>query len=352
LTTAAAFEKCRIFAPESDILRAGFPLPRIKEISMQNIRNLSDDEYAKYGLLVMYSWDMCNAGLSPTSAAIDPRIAADGWIVKGIITGADDVIASSPNGIRIGMIRPGPDRVRYGYLAQKSADNNLYAAVIRGTDGAEEWIDDFDFFSASKPPLPGRVESGFADIYFSMQYWPLDNPGAAPVKLSDGIRGAVGDANVVVLGHSLGATLAEALAYELADPNCLGASRVGAVMFASPKLGDASFIAGFQRRLTNYDVINYEYDIVPLVPPVDVTHLDIYHTLPNCRVINASAATAVINNGDKGCCHHIIDYIAMLSPTEYSRASTAPGWTADDAQCAKCVISLRVPPPAISTLAG
>jgi hypothetical protein len=100
---------------------------------MQNVRTLSDDEYAKYALLVMYSWDMCDAGLNSTSAAIDPRIAADGWSVKGIITAADDIIASSPNGIRIGMIRPGPDRVRYGYLAQKNTDNNLYVAsfVVR-----------------------------------------------------------------------------------------------------------------------------------------------------------------------------------------------------------------------------
>jgi triacylglycerol lipase len=185
-----------------------------------------------------------------------------------------------------------------------------------------------------------------------MQYWSLDNPHTAPVKLSDGIRGAVDNANVVVLGHSLGATLAEALAYELADPNCLGPSRVGAVMFASPKLGDADFIAGFQRRLTNYEVINYEHDIVPLVPPVDVTHLDIYHTLPNAGSSALPPRQPLSTVTTMGCCHHIIDYIAMLSPAEYSRASTAPGWTADDAQCAKCVISLRVPPPSIPTLAG
>ncbi len=312
---------------------------------MPNVRNLPSDDYAKYALLVMYAWDMCDAHLDPASPVVDIRVAADGWKVVGIITSADDIIASSPNGIRIGMIRPGPDRVRYGYLAQNNADPNLYAAVIRGTDHAEEWIDDFDFFSASKPPLPGRVESGFAGIYFSMQYWPLANPGAAPVKLSEGIKGAVGSAEVVVLGHSLGSTLAEALAYDLADQNCLGAERVGAVMFASPKLGDADFVSGFQARLTNYQVINYQHDVVPLVPPVDVTHLTIYHTLPNCTVLTDQSATAVINSSDKGCCHHLIDYIAMLSPPVYSAAVIAPGWTADDASCTKCVLTLRVPPP-------
>lgn len=314
---------------------------------MIDVRTLAGDDYAKYALLIMYAWDMCNAGLAPAAREVDPRIAADGWTVVGILTGADDIIASSPNGIRIGMIRPGPQRVRYGYLARKVGDPGLFAAVIRGTDGAWEWIDDFDFFSAPKLPLPGRVESGFADIYFSMQYWSLGDPGAAPVKASDGIRQAVGGADVLVLGHSLGAALAEALAYELADANCLGSSRVGAIMFASPKLGDADFVADFQKQVPGHQVINYQHDVVPLVPPVDVTHLTIYHTLPNCTVITDQSATAVIKSGDKGCCHHLIDYIAMLSPPVYSAAVASPARTTDDTNCAACVVSLRVAlPPA------
>jgi triacylglycerol lipase len=310
-----------------------------------NVQNLAGDAYAKYALLIMYAWDMCDADLASNSPMLDNRIKADGWTVVGIITGADDIIASSPNGIRIGMIRPGPDRVRYGYLAQNDENKNLFAAAIRGTDHAEEWIDDFDFFSALKPPLPGSLESGFADIYFSMEYWSLSNPSSPPVKLSVGIKQTIGSADVLVLGHSLGSTLAEALAFELADNNCLGANRVGAVMFASPKLGDADFVAGFQKQVTNYQVINYQQDVVPLVPPVDVTHLTIYHTLPNCTVITDQSATAVIKNDDKACCHHLIDYIAMLSPSVYSAATVASGWTADDADCAKCVVSLRVPLP-------
>lgn len=316
---------------------------------MIDVRILTPSDYAKYALLIMYAWDMCDAQLAPDSPMVDGRIKADGWTVIGIITAADDIIATSPNGIRIGMIRPGPDRVRYGYLAQNDENKNLFAAVIRGTDHAEEWIDDFDFFSSSKPPLPGLVESGFADIYFSMEYWPLGNPSALPVKLSDGIKQAIGDADVLVLGHSLGATLAEALTFELADGTCLGTDRVGAILFASPKLGDADFVSGFQRQVSNYQVTNYQHDVVPLIPPVDVTHLTIYHTLPNCTVITDQSATAVIDSNDKGCCHHLIVYIAMLSPSVYSAATIAPGWTIDDADCAQCVVSLRVPLPTPAT---
>jgi triacylglycerol lipase len=307
---------------------------------MESVRGLTGSDYAKYALLVMYAWDMCDANLDPASDALDIRIKADGWTVVGIITGADDIIASSPTGIRQSMIRPSghDDRKRYGFLA-KSDSSNLYVAAIRGTDGSEEWIDDFVFFAGQRPPLPGSVETGFADIYFSMQYRPLG--GAASVKLSGGIAAAIGDADVLVLGHSLGATLATPLTYELADPDALGSAPVGAIFYASPKFGDHDFVDGFATRVSNYTVMNYEHDVVPHVPPFDVTHLDLYRTLPYCFTITDEMATAVINSSDKGCCHHIIDYIAMLSPTQYSRAKAAPGWTADDASCSQCVISLR-----------
>jgi len=307
---------------------------------MENVRSLTGPDYAKYALLVMYAWDMCDANLDPASDALDVRIEADGWTIVGIITGADDIIASAPTGIRQSMIRPSgqDDRRRYGFLARNDT-SDLYVAVIRGTDGSEEWIDDFVFFAGQRPPLPGSVETGFADIYFSMQYRPLG--GGVSVKLSDGIAAAVGGADVLVLGHSLGATLATALTYELAGPELLGSARVGGIFYASPKLGDHGFVDGFATRVSNYTVMNYEHDVVPRVPPFDVTHLDLYRTLPYCFTITDEMATAVINSNDKGCCHHIIDYIAMLSPAQYTRASVAAGWTADDASCAKCVLSLR-----------
>ena len=62
------------------------------------------------------------------------------------------------------------------------------------------------------------------------------------------------------------------LAYQLADANSLGAARVGAIMYASPKLGDHNFVDAFDSRVTNYTVINFEHDVVPRVPPFDITH--------------------------------------------------------------------------------
>jgi hypothetical protein len=317
---------------------------------MIDVRNLSNDDYAKYALLVIYAWDMCDLDQNPTSNAFDGRITTDGWTVQGIITGRDNVIATAPSagqgvpqnaaGLRQSVIRPGIDIRRYGYLASKGG---IYAAVIRGTDGAEEWIDNFVFVAERRPQFPGRVEGGFSDIYLSMQYRPL--AGGPTVNLVDGIKEAVGTADVLVLGHSLGSTLAECLAYQLAAaPNVaglggIGTERVGAIMYASPKLGDHDFVDAFNTQVTNYIVINYEHDVVPQVPPFDITHFDLYRPLPYVYTITDETALAQVNSSDKGCCHHLIDYIAMLSPQVFTQSEQT--WTADEKQCAKCVLGLR-----------
>jgi triacylglycerol lipase len=299
------------------------------------VRALTDTDYSKLALLIMYAWDMCDQNLNPTNTTIDPRILADGWKVIGIITGGDN-IAVSGDSIRQQFMTNG-DVKRYGYLAVNVADSSQYVAVIRGTDGAEEWEDDFDFIAASRPPFKGNVESGFADIYQSMQYYPMDLT-APPGRLADAIAAALPKGTfLTVLGHSLGSSLGTLLAYELADPARLGTGQTGAVLFASPKTGDHDFVDGFAQLVTNYIVIDYEDDIVPDVPPFDVFHLDLFRTLPFCRILTDTNLPVKIDNGDKGCCHHLICYIAELCDDTFKAASKASGWTTDDGNCAKCV---------------
>jgi predicted lipase len=255
----------------------------------------------------------------------------------GIITGADD-IAKTGNSLRQQFMTSGNDRRRYGYLAVNKNDPTRYVAVIRGTDGAEEWIDDFDFFATQRPQFPGNVESGFVDIYQSMQYFPIADPGNIQ-PLADGIATAlnpVPGATVTVVGHSLGSALATYLTYDLSVPGRLGSANVSAILFASPKTGDNGFVSGFNQLNSNYLVINYQHDVVPTVPPFDIFHLDLFRTLPNCRILLDANACAKINSDDPGCCHHLICYIAMLSQTVY--IGSRPGWTNDEITCAKCVL--------------
>ena len=56
---------------------------------MVSVRTLSKDDWARYALLIMYAWDMCDLNQDPASNVLDPRIAADGWTVVGIISGKD-----------------------------------------------------------------------------------------------------------------------------------------------------------------------------------------------------------------------------------------------------------------------
>jgi triacylglycerol lipase len=299
---------------------------------------------AKLGLLVMYAWDMCDKHLSSTCSDIDPRIAADGWNVIGIITGADDVITSGSSGIRQKRITANTnDRKRYGYVANKNiGDKVQYVAVVRGTDGAEEWFDDCVFVMKSPDDGiidKGNVESGFFDIYKSLNYFPLNDP-LKEISLIQCIKGIVKlDPNcgsVTVLGHSLGSAIATYLTYALALS--LG-KQVHALLFASPKTGDHDFVEAFDELVgnDNYMVVNYEHDLVPRVPPFDITQLDIYRALPVCQVITDENAKVQINNNDKACCHHLICYIAMLDPRVFESAKGTLGWTDDDKQCASCL---------------
>src|SRR5215471_17098234 len=65
------------------------------------------------------------------------------------------------------------------------------------------------------PRLSGvssRAHEGETHSMAAMEYRPL--AGGPTVPLADGVRAAVGGADVLVLGHSLGSALAECLAYE------------------------------------------------------------------------------------------------------------------------------------------
>src|SRR5262249_41406022 len=93
----------------------------------------------------------------------------------------------------------------------------------------------------------------------------------------------------------------------------------------------------FGLQLTNSPVINFEHDVVPRVPPFDITHFDLYRPLPYVYTTTDETALASVNPLDKGCCHHLIDYIAMLSPAVFTQS--VPSWTSDEKQCAKCLLT-------------
>lgn len=271
-----------------------------------------DTHLARLAALVMYAWDMCSHDLHDVRPAPDARIVHDGWTVCGYISGNDAI-----DGHRIRT-------ACYGFVAQNAAGE--YVAVIRGTAGTREWVDDAKFrLKAPEAPFQGRVEDGFYNIYRSMRYRPAGREDDMP--LASGIAELAGSRPLTVTGHSLGAALATYLTLDLATT--AGCAQVALRAFASPRPGDGAFAAGFAKSVGDYQVMNYRHDAVPKLPLIGFT------SLPDVRLLDASPQVTIA--GGKAACHHLISYIALLDVNEFTRVTALPGTTQDDQHCATCV---------------
>jgi triacylglycerol lipase len=279
---------------------------------------------AVYGLLAMHAMDMYRleedplkpptpGSLTPPAA---PGLVAAGWTILAYITGNDSLLPKGPPKGPLPLV----DRtVYYGYLAERAPGEMV--AVIRGTDGFVEWIEDAEFLPVPYSPQIGLpaglgttlVERGFWTLYASMQ---LINPAGAPLgALAPAIAAAAGPAGMVtVVGHSLGSALATYLTLDLARGDLGG--RVSACLFASPQTGNQAFVKLFDQTITNYRLFNYILDIVPRVPLGPD-----YFPLPRRTVIQPATAEATIRV-DIGCNHHVICYCAMLDYEGTMKATT------------------------------
>ena len=284
---------------------------------------------ATYAPLIMYAWDMCDANLRTIPPQLDPRIAAKGWSVVGYLSAGDDIYKAGES-IRTTVMGSG-DRVCYGYVATRGRET---IAAIRGTDGAEEWADDLVFVMQphSNKSVPGLVDSGFFGIYSSLQFHPIDNP-SMPVQVVAGLKQVLGNTELRVLGHSLGAAIATYLTLDLN----LAGSRASACLFASPRTGNKQFVDFFESNVLNYDLFNYERDLVPKVPDYDILHFSNYKDLGQAKTIPVSGSTAAITDNPP-CNHHLICYIALLDPEAYLAEIESPNVVQDDRNCAKCVV--------------
>jgi triacylglycerol lipase len=282
---------------------------------------MSTKDDVAMGLMVMFVADMNTMFPATIAPPIDGRLAAD-WKVLGYLTATDALLAA--NG---GQLAKGQE-VFYGVLARSLADPTKHVAAVRGTAGIVEWIEDAKFISIDNPAGAGRVESGFWDIYASMQFKTSATDVGVPAKA--GIAAAVGaSGSVTVAGHSLGSALATYLAFDLAGPTLLG-TRVSALFFASPHPGDDVFVSAFDARLTGrYTLYNYFLDAVPRVPfGPDYAHL------PHVTDLRPSDVEARIRF-ELACSHHIVCYCSML---DYAQATAVPKISAD-ACCVECVKS-------------
>jgi len=296
--------------------------------------DISNSAAAQYGLLAMHAMDMYRADAGSLAPAPPRRLTDDGWILLGHIQGNDHLP------FRKGPIRAGGQQVCYGYVARRGGE---LVAVVRGTDGLVEWLEDAEFLPAvyapkiDLPPGPAgvEVEQGFWSIFDTMT---LATPAGADLgrlgaAVADAVQAEPGITEVTVVGHSLGGALATYLALELAR-GPIG-SRVSGCFFASPHPGNRAFAAFFDKVVTNYRVFDYILDIVPRVP-----FGPDYAPLPKLTVLRPSLAEASIRL-EVGCNHHVVCYCAMLD-YEDTKAVLTPQAPPGEEGSATCILGPEV----------
>jgi hypothetical protein len=112
----------------------------------------TNTEATAYGLLAMYAMDMYRVQQDPRkppelTPPPAPGLVAAGWSILAYITGKDSLLPETPPKGPLPLI----DQTVYcGYLAQRTPGEMV--AVIRGTDGFVEWVEDAEFLPVPYAP--------------------------------------------------------------------------------------------------------------------------------------------------------------------------------------------------------
>jgi len=314
-------------------------------------RPLDPKDAIFYGSFVQAAYKMFFA--SDTNLRPDPVGVPDGWDVVAWITMKDFFLGRQFEKF-------------YGILAQKSDDSNSYVLAIRGTEEAIEWYNNAFAFLIPFDHVPGSgyVHKGFMRIYDTIKVTPrapsparellaknaaAEPPAAAPLSgsFADQIAQVVQErsaskrtsalaqdvpatADVVVVAHSLGAALATLYVVDNVKHHGINHSLV--CTFASPRVGDQTFVNTFNGfSLTSWRIVNAA-DLVPNVPP-DVwayRHIDTLALVDSTGEVQPTLA----------CAHAMTTYDHMLDTTR--PVDTDCAVTAEEAQ----LLREQLPDPA------
>ncbi|MFD0586472.1 lipase family protein [Paenibacillus sp. GCM10027627] len=204
------------------------------------------NEYIQWGKFVAVAYEMYK------QQTLNPAIPADfptGW--KRIANLTMDPASVKWNDIEFA-----------GFIAESLDNPLLQAVVIRGTESPLDWLADFEFSLERfhEYPNAGQTEKGFTDLYRSMKV--VYDDGRPTESLMSQVSDLPAGTSLLVTGHSLGSSLATLHAF------VAGSQKVAVklVTFASPRVGDRTFVEAFTNLgIPNARIFNLP-DIVPKVP--------------------------------------------------------------------------------------
>jgi triacylglycerol lipase len=253
------------------------------------------------GLFVQFvanQWDVGSPknnldGMPVVNTAGSPVIPGSRYTVKKTLYACDLATDINPT-------RPGDEGWKtFGIVAVNDADPNDIFVAIRGTLTVWEWLQDAKFLLRPFKRVSGGglTEDGFTDMYYSMSFSSANCDGNFITDLAALLPAS---ARVTVAGHSLGASVATLLAFDLgANTKFIPTLYT----LASPRVGDLTFSHVFNHIVPNAFRIANRLDVVPKVPPP----LMYFHVGDETELVPGNDLRF-----DLGCEHHLTSYFHML----------------------------------------
>lgn len=172
-----------------------------------------------------------------------------------------------------GFAAGGKNKIHRGYIAEGfvGSEESVLILAFRGTDGVDDWMNDFNIILKNYDYGQGKVHQGFMNGTKELvEQGILSDPKV--VEMIKEFKEA-GNKKIYITGHSKGAALATLIAnkvksrlneLDFSDPDIL------LLTYGSPKVGDSTFKKYFEHRYYRYES---DCDGVPLLPPIDLLYV-------------------------------------------------------------------------------
>jgi hypothetical protein len=202
----------------------------------------------------------------------------------------------------------GSNRVSIGLILQSPSGDVVIA--IRGTEGIMEWIQDAQFLPVKYPfvAAAGNTDDGFTAMYGSLTVADSAQSSKVTPVLST-LPFSKPPVSLTICGHSLGGALATLLALDVAANTKFPTPIV--YTYASPRVGDPTFVNLYDHVVPNTFRIANRVDLVPKLPlPPLYDHVS---GLVELNPIQLGLPPKVLIKLDIQCEHVLNSYLYLLS---------------------------------------